>query len=95
MTLKTPNGVEFMVDDEDYPKIQQLLEKGYKLVSCGRRIYIRKNGKSIALCRWLMKPEKDMVVYHKDGDSTNLSRRNLGVKSRKHNKGWTTNLCKI
>lgn len=80
MKLKLVSGEFTLIDKEDYLKVSKF--KWFLDKSNG---YVRRNYKSIYLHRFLLNPEKNLVVDHINGNTLDNRRKNLRAVSRSEN----------
>jgi len=77
-------GVFAIIDAADYERVSE--HKWFALVAgCRTYAHCYRNGKNVALHRFLMDPPKGMVVDHIDGNGLNNRRRNLRVCTQQQN----------
>lgn len=80
--LKSNKGTKILVSDKDYDRVKKFK---WKLCPTTGILFITKNRKRISLHRFIMNPDKDMVVDHINGDRSDNRRSNLRVCSHKQN----------
>lgn len=78
--LKTSEGVEFLIDDDDFENISK-----YRWCIYDRYLESYINGKNIKLSRFIMKADKDHHVDHINGDLLDNRKANLRLCSRYQN----------
>lgn len=82
-TVTTNNGVEFLIDKEDFPLVAN---HKWHIQSGGN--YVRSNyahGKSVYLHRLLLQPESGMHIDHINGNKLDNRRKNLRVCTQSQN----------